>query len=293
MSTHSFAASCAFILPFAYPNFLATAAEHATGCHEICPSGIDTGAVAKCLANPVNNAAMTTVHDTLVNLDLAAGADGDESRVLAGLTALSAQSGNAVTAEGLAFCLPGDVFYWNPDCAVAPVLCRNRTAEEIELGNIGYIVDATYHGDDLFHRYAFNTTSMVETAYQSPTLGAGYQCTALSWFKTGMCNSVGGIPLTCPEEITGSPNPFYNGWNANQYYGDVGAVVVGQQLRNVDLAPCLEELNKTNSSDDIDHADLEMEIDNDATSVSSVAFSAPVSCRFFSIFFFLSIANIW
>mmetsp|Transcript_2100 Transcript_2100/g.5544 ORF Transcript_2100/g.5544 Transcript_2100/m.5544 type:complete len:304 (-) Transcript_2100:276-1187(-) len=301
MTAHFSVASLALLLVCpAFP----TAAGDGTGCYETCSSGIDTGAVARCLASPAD-AAMPNVYDAVVDLNLASGADGDEGRVLAGLNALSAQAGRAFTAEGLSFCLPGDAFYWNPDCNVAAVLCRNRTAEEMELGNIGYIVDAAYHDDDLFHRYAFNATTMVETAYQSPTLSSGYQCTALPWYKTGMCAGESGLPITCPEETAGSPNPFYNGWSANQYYGDVGAVVIGQQLRNANLAPCMEELDEGDTVEEVEDAEMgvndtdvnteakgsQMEVDGDgdATRHSSIATSV-VSGELLKVFLCLLIA---
>jgi len=294
MSSESFAASLALVL--ACQAFSATAGD-ATSCHELCPNGIDTGPLAQCLSGPAD-AAMTDVYDAVVDLGLATGAGGEETDVLAGLNVLSAQKGKASTAEGLTFCLPGGgggAFYWNPDCTVAPMLCSERTADEIELGNIGYVVDSVYHGDDLFHRYAFNATTLVETSYQSPTLSTGFQCATLPWFKTGKCANDGGVSITCPEETTGNPNPIFNGWNAAQYIGDVEAVVVAQQLRNAGLEPCLEELNaakmdvdESNAKDEVESSEMGSEKNETSDSNSNAVMKG-----FVHIFFFFSLAIIW
>jgi len=215
---------------------------------------MDKGVLSQCLANqtPTTTAALRDAYHAMVDVNLQYGAVDDQNSVLDRFNVLVAiQAGGGVTSlEGLAVCLPGDKFYWNPDCAVAPILCVNRTPYELEMGNIGYLVDTEYHGDDLFHRYAFNATTSFETEYQSPTLSTGYQCTTLPWFQTGMCTDADILPLTCPEETINNPNPFFNGWNATQYYGDIGKVVVGQVLRNHDLAACMDEIEAGSDSYD-------------------------------------------
>jgi len=231
-----------------------------SGCHEVCSNGIDKGDLSRCLANqaPTTAAALKDAYDALVKLNLQAGAVDDQNSVLNRFNVLvESQAGGGVTSqEGLAMCLPGDRFSWSPDCDVAPPLCVNRTSYEIEMGNIGYLVDTVYHGDDRFHRYAFNATTMFETEYQSPTLTPGYQCTTNPWFQTGMCTDADILPLTCPTETMTSPNPFFNGWNTHQYYGDIGKVVVGQVLRNNDLVACMDVIEAGLDSNDDTTTDI-------------------------------------
>eukprot|EP00563_Minutocellus_polymorphus_P017462 CAMPEP_0197720088 /NCGR_PEP_ID=MMETSP1434-20131217/3559_1 /TAXON_ID=265543 /ORGANISM="Minutocellus polymorphus, Strain CCMP3303" /LENGTH=230 /DNA_ID=CAMNT_0043304887 /DNA_START=21 /DNA_END=713 /DNA_ORIENTATION=- len=182
---------------------------------------------------------MKSIYDTAVEEGLRAG-QGGMGMVLKGLTAIQ-PGADVPNPEGLAMCMAADddkaaedAFYWAPNCNMAPPFCRNLTVEEEALGNIGYVVDAIIHGDNAgFHRYAFNDTYAIKTSYQSPTLSTGFKCSDMEWFKHGLC--LDPLAMSCPTVSSRGTR------NANQYYGTVESVVVGMQLREDSLAPCLND----------------------------------------------------
>jgi len=180
--------------------------------------------------------ALKDAYDNAVEVGVTAGGSSDASK---GLNAIKEGGIDVPNAEGLAMCVKLEdddleAFYWVPNCNIFAGFCSSLTTDEALLGGVGYVVDATLHNDDGgFHRYAFNGTYAIKTEYQSPTLSSsGVRCSEMGWFQTGLC--LHPLATTCPT--MGS-----RGRDANQYYGSLETgIVVGVQLREGDLAPCLD-----------------------------------------------------
>ena len=98
--------------------------------------------------------------------------------------------------------------------------------------SVGYVVDLSLLGDDKFHRYVFNSTIAIPSETQ-PIEASGYSCSRRPWFTSTKCTDP--LATTCSTSFQGSI-----GLGAFQHYGDVNTVVVAQDIREWQLAPCLE-----------------------------------------------------
>jgi len=241
---------------------------------EVC--GFNTEYTGYCIQRPVSEggqgsevqAAMREVYALVQEGGVAVGGGGGtgtananstapEEAILPGLHAVRAGS-SVPNSEGLYYCLRdaatgADAFYWVLNCEVLRedrgasgdyVLCADLTpAEEAAVGGggaVGYVVDATLFGDDVWRRFVFDDAAAVLTSVQ-PIAGGGFVCSERPWFATNYC--VDPLATTCPTGFEGS-----TGRGAFQTYGGIDVAVVAQDVREYHIAPCLEESTSSSAS---------------------------------------------
>lgn len=200
--------------------------------------------------------AFIETYQNVINSGIAVGGgamEGVEQTVLAGLN--NAISGSTVpNSEGVYYCMVENIninstaasnstaavnnaFYWVLNCDVLnkgysgdESLCNNLTSVESALGNLGYAVDKTLFGNDLWNRYVFNETTLIKTSVQ-PIESGGFMCNERPWFRDSSC--VDPLSSTCAQQFEGT-----TGTGEFQYYGDVSKAVVAQDVREWQLQPC-------------------------------------------------------
>ena len=221
-------------------------------CYEVCGfEEKNTSEVGKCLQRPIDDGgqsnsvqeAMIQIYNNVEQAGIRPGGVEGEDTVLIGLNA--AKAGEDVTnSEGLYYCLfdqtrGTDAFYWVANCNVLKqglsndeLLCTGLNIQEQELIGVGYVVDSTLFGDDKFHRHAFNSTTAILTEVQ-PIEAQGFSCSGRPWFTSTTC--IDPLATTCPTTFQGS-----SGRGAFQHFGTVNVTVVAQDVREWQLAPCLD-----------------------------------------------------
>mmetsp|Transcript_11157 Transcript_11157/g.22822 ORF Transcript_11157/g.22822 Transcript_11157/m.22822 type:complete len:365 (-) Transcript_11157:1472-2566(-) len=231
-------------------------------CYETCGfDGVNTKEIGICLQRSIEEGglgsavedAMMDVYDSVVQADIQPGeyfgdATAAERTLLAGLNTLKIGASLA-NSEGLYFCIlnGSNAFYWVLNCDVlrglSPAdepLCADLTAEEAAIGTVGYVVDEALVGDDKFHRYVFDDKNILETV-QQPLENDSFVCNERPWFRTSLCTEP--LAVTCPTGFQGT-----TGRGAFQVYGDTSEVVVAQDVREWQLAPCLDQDEDDGSS---------------------------------------------
>jgi hypothetical protein len=240
-------------LPLAAASILSTAHSQ-DNCYEVCGfEERNTSDIGKCLQRPIDDGgqsdsaqeAMIQIYNNVEQAGIRPGGLEGEDTILIGLNAAKAGE-DIANSEGLYYCLfdetsGTDAFYWVPNCNVLKqglsndeLLCTGLTAQEQEdeLVSVGYVVDATLFGDDKFNRYVFNSTKARMTETQ-PIEAQGFSCSGRPWFVSSTC--IDPLATTCPTAFQGS-----SGRGAFQHYGTVNVTVVAQDVREWQLAPCLD-----------------------------------------------------
>lgn len=229
-------------------------------CFESCGlEGADTKVMGTCLQRSIEDGgqgssvqdAMLEIYDNVNAAGIQPGGIEEKDSILMGLNA--AKPGEtASNSEGLYYCISNnetgvDTFFWVLNCVVLKQgfsgdesLCVGLTTEEQEMPSVGYVVDALLLGDDKFHRYVFNSTTVISTESQ-PIEASGYSCSRRPWFTSTKCTDP--LATTCSTTFQGS-----TGLGAFQHYGEVNTVVVGQDIREWQLDPCLGTYDTSRAS---------------------------------------------